>query len=58
MLLSYYTVHRQRQDFRATGGKQKVWGKEPQYIAAKYTTEDGQERTSLLLCSGWWSLSR
>lgn len=51
-------LFRQRQEFRATNGKQKVWGKEPDYIVAKYTTEDGEERTSLLLCSGWWSLSR
>ncbi len=35
-----------------------MWGREPDYITAKYTTEDGQERSSLLLCSGWWSLSR
>mmetsp|Transcript_81234 Transcript_81234/g.159431 ORF Transcript_81234/g.159431 Transcript_81234/m.159431 type:complete len:443 (+) Transcript_81234:48-1376(+) len=53
-----YDCDRQRQEFRATNGKQKVWGKEPDYIVAKYTTKDGEERTSLLLCSGWWSLSR
>jgi len=50
--------HRQRQEFRATHGKAKVWGREPDYITAKYTTVDGEERTSLLLCSRWWSLSR
>lgn len=49
---------RQRQDFRASNGKEKVWGAEPDYIVAKYTTKDGEERSSLLLCSGWWSLSR
>jgi 7-dehydrocholesterol reductase len=49
---------RQRQEFRATNGKQKVWGKEPDYIVAKYTTKDGEVRSSLLLCSGWWSLAR
>jgi 7-dehydrocholesterol reductase len=50
--------YRQRQEFRATNGKQKVWGKEPDYIVAKYTTKDGEVRSSLLLCSGWWSLAR
>jgi 7-dehydrocholesterol reductase len=49
---------RQRQDFRANNGKLKIWGKEPQYIVAKYETEDGEERSSLLLTSGWWGLSR
>jgi 7-dehydrocholesterol reductase len=53
-----YDCDRQRQEFRATHGKAKVWGKTPTFITAEYTTEDGQERTSLLLTSGWWGLSR
>lgn len=53
-----YDCDRQRQEFRATSGKAKVWGKEPDYITAKYTTAGGEERTSLLLCSGWWALAR
>lgn len=36
----------------------KIWGKEPKYIVAKYTTEDGKNRTSLLLVSGWWGVAR
>ncbi|KAJ1434292.1 ergosterol biosynthesis ERG4/ERG24 [Ochromonadaceae sp. CCMP2298] len=53
-----YDCDRQRQDFRQYNGKNKVWGKLPDYIEAKYMTEDGERRTSLLLCSGWWSLAR
>jgi hypothetical protein len=53
-----HCCYRQRQDFRASSGKEKVWGAEPDYIVAKYTTKDGETRSSLLLCSGWWSLSR
>lgn len=53
-----YDCDRQRQRFRATNGKEKIWGKEPDYIIAKYTTKDGEERSSLLLASGWWGLAR
>jgi 7-dehydrocholesterol reductase len=53
-----YDCDRQRQIFRQTGGKEKIWGKDPEYIVAKYTTKDGEERTNLLLTSGWWGLSR
>ena len=51
-------LHRQRQEFRATNGRAKVWGREPRFIEAKYTTADGEERTSLLLASGWWGVAR
>lgn len=60
-----YDCDRQRQFFRATAGKCKVWGKEPDYVVAKYTTNTNingttktSERTSLLLTSGWWGVSR
>lgn len=53
-----YDSDRQRQDFRASEGKMKIWGKDPEYIAAQYTTEDGKTRGSLLLRSGWWGISR
>eukprot|EP01038_Epipyxis_sp_PR26KG_P007497 gene7497-10214_t len=53
-----YDCDRQRQDFRASNGKQKIWGKEPQYIVANYTTKDGEKKSSLLLVSGWWGLAR
>lgn len=53
-----YDCDRQRQEFRRTNGKLKIWGQEPDYITAKYKTKDGEERTSLLLASGWWGLAR
>jgi 7-dehydrocholesterol reductase len=53
-----YDCDRQRQEFRETNGKAKVWGEDPVYIVAEYTTKDGEVRNSLLLCSGWWGLSR
>jgi hypothetical protein len=49
---------RQRQEFRNTGGRVKIWGKEPDFIDAVYLTKDGEERHSLLLASGWWGLAR
>lgn len=51
-------IFRQRQVFRATGGKELVWGKKPDFLVAKYMTKDGEERSSTLLASGWWGLSR
>jgi 7-dehydrocholesterol reductase len=44
--------------FRETNGNTLIWGKKPQFIAAKYLTEDGQEHKSMLLVSGFWGLSR
>lgn len=35
-----------------------IWGKPAEYIVARYKTSDGKEHTNLLLCSGWWGLSR
>eukprot|EP00981_Chlorochromonas_danica_P006665 scaffold1447_cov165-Ochromonas_danica.AAC.11 len=53
-----YDCDRQRQEFRASNGRAKVWGCEPDYIVAKYRTKDGELRSSLLLASGWWGLAR
>ena len=53
-----YDADHQRATFRSTHGRQKIWGKEPEKIVASYTTIDGVEKESLLLCSGWWSISR
>jgi hypothetical protein len=57
MFNGYGHVCRQRQEFRASGGKMKIWGKDPEYIEARYTV-DGKECTALLLYSGWWGLAR
>jgi 7-dehydrocholesterol reductase len=53
-----YDCDRQRKEFRASGGKLKIWGKLPKFIVADYKTEDGQNRQSLLLASGWWGVAR
>lgn len=53
-----YAADAQRQKVRATDGKAKVWGREPELIRAKYETGDGQVRESLLLLSGFWGVSR
>ncbi|CAL5361014.1 unnamed protein product [Camellia sinensis] len=52
-----YDSDKQRQEFRRTNGKCLVWGKAPSKIVASYTTK-GETKTSLLLTSGWWGLSR
>lgn len=53
-----FDCDKQRQEFRRTNGRLKIWGEDPEYIEAKYKTADGEIRTSLLLLSGWWGLSR
>ncbi|KAK8607984.1 hypothetical protein V6N13_023426 [Hibiscus sabdariffa] len=53
-----YDCDRQRQEFRRTSGKCKIWGKAPSKIEATYTTTSGETKTSLLLTSGWWGLAR
>jgi len=52
-----YDADRQRQEFRKAKGKDLIWGKPPVSIEAKYFTK-GKQRTSLLLASGWWGISR
>ncbi|DAZ96312.1 TPA: hypothetical protein N0F65_008436 [Lagenidium giganteum] len=53
-----YAADRQRMQFRESNGKCKIWGKEPQYIVAKYVTEKGEKKSSLLLACGWWGIAR
>ena len=53
-----YDSDRQRQETRRTKGNMLVWGKKPLTIKAKYKTIEGDSKTSLLLASGWWSISR
>lgn len=53
-----YDTDRQRQYFRRTGGKETIWGSIPKKVVATYTTADGEKRTSMLLASGYWALSR
>ena len=53
-----YDCDRQRQEFRLTNGRVKIWGRKAEYIKACYTTKDGETRESLLLADGWWGISR
>lgn len=54
-----YDADRQRQNFRKVDGKCEIWGRSPVVIKAKYKTKDeSEDRTSLLLASGWWGISR
>lgn len=53
-----YSADWQRQRVRAANGETTVWGKEPVIVPAKYVTGDGKTRSSFLLASGWWGISR
>ena len=57
----FRSVNSQKDTFRsdmAKHGKATIWGKPATYVAAVYYTGDGEKRTSYLLTSGWWGLSR
>jgi 7-dehydrocholesterol reductase len=56
-----YAVDWERQYFRETGGKKKIWGRLPTKLDVKYfVTQGGKqvEKTSTLLTSGFWGISR
>ena len=53
-----YDADRQRQAFRASDGKTKIWGEPPIFIEAYYVTSSAHIKKSLLLVSGWWGISR
>jgi 7-dehydrocholesterol reductase len=53
-----YMADAQRQRTRATNGNTTVWGKKPVVLVARYRTERGEDKESLLLASGWWGVSR
>lgn len=52
-----YQADAQRQLVRATEGRCMIWGKPAQTIKAPYATENAEEKTSLLLTSGWWGIA-
>eukprot|EP00922_Rhytidocystis_sp_ex-Travisia-forbesii_P063159 GHVS01094002.1.p1 GENE.GHVS01094002.1~~GHVS01094002.1.p1 ORF type:complete len:437 (+),score=46.91 GHVS01094002.1:173-1483(+) len=58
MIWANYAADRQRQSFRKSGGTKLVWGKAPLTICAEYTDENGVNKRSLLLASGWWGVAR
>uniref|UniRef100_A0A1I8HN88 7-dehydrocholesterol reductase n=1 Tax=Macrostomum lignano TaxID=282301 RepID=A0A1I8HN88_9PLAT len=48
----------QKQAARAADGQLNIWGRPARVIRAKYSLENGQERQSVLLASGFWAVSR
>jgi 7-dehydrocholesterol reductase len=53
-----YLADKQRLLTRATSGNCKVWGKSPITLTVNYKTEQGQQKQSILLASGWWGIAR
>jgi len=53
-----YAADDDRRRVRESNGNTLVWGKPAEVIVANYITECGQSKQSLLLVSGWWSISR
>lgn len=55
-----YDSDRQRYIFRQTNGQCTFWNskQQPNHIVAKYTTTNGEIKTSLLLVDGYWRYSR
>ncbi len=53
-----YWADYQRQHVRETNGNTTIWGKKPVLIKANYTTEKGEQKTNLLLASGFWGIAR
>lgn len=57
VLINYWADY-QRQHVRLTQGKCTIWGRPPRMVSASYISHDGKPKSSLLLTSGWWGLSR
>uniref|UniRef100_A0A2C9JUP7 7-dehydrocholesterol reductase n=2 Tax=Biomphalaria glabrata TaxID=6526 RepID=A0A2C9JUP7_BIOGL len=53
-----YAADVQKQEVRGANGNCLIWGRKPEIIRAKYQLENGDEKESILLASGWWGLSR
>jgi 7-dehydrocholesterol reductase len=54
----FLSANRQRDRFRRTGGRCRIWGREVRSIPATYRTADGMIHETTLLASGWWGLAR
>ncbi len=53
-----YIADYHKEHVRNTNGACTIWGRRPEVIRAVYRTSEGEEKTSLLLVSGWWGVSR
>jgi len=57
-ILLNYISDRQKEIFRAAGGKCHIWGRPAKFIDVQYTNYDGKIKKSRLLTSGFWGMSR
>ena len=53
-----YWIDQQKVIVREKKGKCLIFGQKPDLILAKYETTNGEEKTSILLCNGFWGISR
>ena len=53
-----YDCDRQKIDVRTQNGLCQVWGRQARIIRAKYVLLNGKQSESILLASGYWSISR
>ncbi|KAG0308372.1 7-dehydrocholesterol reductase [Dissophora globulifera] len=54
----FRSVNHQKDIVRSTDGECMIWGKPAKVIRTSFVTSDGKTHKSLLLCSGYWGLSR
>ncbi|KAG0242588.1 7-dehydrosterol-delta 7-reductase [Mortierella sp. GBAus27b] len=54
----FRAVNHQKDIVRSTNGECMIWGKPAKVIRTTFITSDGKTHKSLLLCSGFWGLSR
>lgn len=54
----FRSVNHQKDLARRTKGKCNIWGSPAEVVRVKYSTKDGQQHESMLLCSGWWGIAR
>jgi len=57
-ILFNYVTDRQKELFRATGGKCHIWGRPAKFLEVKYTNHDGNVKKSRLMLSGFWGVAR
>lgn len=54
----FRSANNQKEAFRQSQGKAKIFGETPESIACEYTSSDGHKHKSQLLVSGWWGKAR
>ncbi|TGZ76784.1 ERG4/ERG24 ergosterol biosynthesis protein [Ascodesmis nigricans] len=54
----FRSVNHQKDLARRTRGDCTIWGRPAEVLTARYTTSDGKQHQTILLCSGWWGVVR